>query len=97
MDDWKPTPRETVKGIRWIIGIGLASFILVLLLASMSIFGWGFSQRATADCRGETKAVSGTYMEYAVGNGITPLVYEEPLPRQDVEPLGVATVEDVTG
>lgn len=42
-------------------------------------------------------AVSGTYMEYAVGNGITPLVYEEPLPRQDVEPLGVATVEDVTG
>lgn len=57
MDDWKPTPRETVKGIRWIIGIGLASFILVLLLASMSIFGWGFFQRATADFRGETKAL----------------------------------------
>ena len=40
-------------------------------------------------------AVSGSYMEYTVGTGISALVYEQPLPRQDVEPLGVATIEDV--
>lgn len=40
-------------------------------------------------------AVSGAYMEYTVGNGISALVYDRPLPRQDVEPLGVATVDSV--
>lgn len=40
-------------------------------------------------------AESGSYMEYTIGNGISALVYEQPLPRQDVEPLGVATVESV--
>lgn len=40
-------------------------------------------------------AVSGSYLEYTIGNGISALVYDQPLPRQDVEPLGVATVEDV--
>lgn len=40
-------------------------------------------------------AVSGSYMEYTIGNGISALVYDRPLPRQDVEPLGVATVETV--
>lgn len=40
-------------------------------------------------------AVSGSYIEYTVGDGISALVYEQPLPRQDVEPLGVATVESV--
>lgn len=42
-------------------------------------------------------AVSGAYMEYTVGNGISALVFDQPLPRQDVEPLGVATVENVGG
>lgn len=42
-------------------------------------------------------AVSGAYMEYTVGEGISALVYDRPLPRQDVEPLGVATVESVGG
>lgn len=42
-------------------------------------------------------AVSGSYMEYTIGNGISALVYEQPLPRQDVEPLGVATIENVGG
>lgn len=42
-------------------------------------------------------AVSGAYMEYTIGNGISALVYDRPLPRQDVEPLGVATVENVDG
>lgn len=41
-------------------------------------------------------AVSGSYMEYTIGNGISALVYEQPLPRQDVEPLGVATIDTVT-
>lgn len=40
-------------------------------------------------------AVSGAYWEYTIGNGITHLVSSEPLPRQDVEPLGVATIESV--
>lgn len=40
-------------------------------------------------------AQSGSYMEYTIGNGISALVYEQPLPRQDVEPLGVATIESV--
>lgn len=42
-------------------------------------------------------AVSGAYMEYTIGNGISALVYDRPLPRQDVEPLGVATIESVGG
>jgi hypothetical protein len=42
-------------------------------------------------------AVAGSYMEYTIGNGISALVYEQPLPRQDVEPLGVATIENVAG
>lgn len=42
-------------------------------------------------------AVSGSYMEYTIGNGISALVYEQPLPRQDVEPLGVVTIENVGG
>lgn len=40
-------------------------------------------------------AVSGAYWEYTIGNGITHLVSSEPLPRQEVEPLGVATIETV--
>lgn len=40
-------------------------------------------------------ASSGAYMEYTAGNGISALVYSEPLPRQSVEPLGFATIESV--
>lgn len=40
-------------------------------------------------------AVSGAYMEYTIGAGISHLFSSEPMPRQDVEPLGVATVETV--
>lgn len=40
-------------------------------------------------------AVSGAYMEYTVGSGINVLLYDQPLPRQDVQPLGVATVDAV--
>lgn len=42
-------------------------------------------------------AVSGAYWEYTIGNGITHLVSSEPLPRQDVEPLGIATIDQVDG
>lgn len=42
-------------------------------------------------------AVAGSYMEYTIGNGISALVYDQPLPRQDIEPLGVATIENVGG
>jgi hypothetical protein len=40
-------------------------------------------------------ATSGSYLEYTVGQGISALVYEQPLPRQDVEPLGFTTIQDV--
>lgn len=39
-------------------------------------------------------ASSGAYIEYTAGNGISAMVYSEPLPRQNVEPLGFATVEN---
>lgn len=37
-------------------------------------------------------ATTGSYMEYTVGTGINALVYEQPLPRQDVEPLGFTEI-----
>jgi len=40
-------------------------------------------------------ATTGQYMEWTVGTGISQLVYERPLPRQDVEPLGFTEVSDV--
>lgn len=40
-------------------------------------------------------ASTGTYLEYTAGLGINVLLYEEPLPRQDVEPLGPTDVDEV--
>lgn len=40
-------------------------------------------------------ATTGSYLEFTAGQGINPLLYEEPLPRQDVEPLGFTTIDDV--
>lgn len=40
-------------------------------------------------------ATTDSYMEYTVGTGISALIYEQPLPRQDVEPLGFTKIEDV--
>jgi hypothetical protein len=40
-------------------------------------------------------ATTNSYMEYTVGTGISALIYEEPLPRQDVEPLGFTEIKDV--
>lgn len=37
-------------------------------------------------------ATTNSYIEYTVGQGISALVYERPLPRQDVEPLGFTTI-----
>lgn len=39
-------------------------------------------------------ATSGTYIEYTAGQGISALVYSEPLPRADVQPLGFTTIKD---
>jgi hypothetical protein len=38
-------------------------------------------------------ATTGSYIEYTVGQGISALIYERPLPRQDVEPLGFTTIK----
>lgn len=40
-------------------------------------------------------ATTGQYMEYTVGFGINILTYEMPLPRQDVQPLGWTTLDQV--
>lgn len=40
-------------------------------------------------------ATTGTYIEFTVGGSLNFLVYEEPLPRQDVEPLGFTEISDV--
>ena len=37
-------------------------------------------------------ASTGSYLEYTTGQGISALVYEQPLPRQDVEPLGFTEI-----
>lgn len=38
-------------------------------------------------------ASTNSYLEYTVGQGISALVYERPLARQDVEPLGFTTIK----
>lgn len=40
-------------------------------------------------------ATTGAYVEYTAGLGINVLLFDEPLPRQDVEPLGPSSVDDV--
>jgi hypothetical protein len=35
-----------------------------------------------------------SYLEYTVGQGQNVLLYERPLPRQDVQPLGPTTIKD---
>lgn len=38
-------------------------------------------------------ASTNSYIEFTVGQGISALVYERPLPRQDVEPLGFTVIK----
>jgi hypothetical protein len=40
-------------------------------------------------------ATTGSYIEYTAGLGINVLLYDQPLPRPDVQPLGQTSVEDV--
>lgn len=47
-------------GFRWsgkVITAFAGVLIMIMILSSMWIFGWGFFQRATADFRGETAAL----------------------------------------
>lgn len=39
-------------------------------------------------------ASTNQYIEYTVGQGISALIYERPLPRQDVEPLGFTRIPE---
>ncbi len=39
-------------------------------------------------------ALTGSYLEFSIGSGINFLVYEQPLPKPDVEPLGFTTIEE---
>lgn len=38
-------------------------------------------------------ASTNSYIEFTVGQGISALIYERPLPRQDVEPLGFTKIK----
>lgn len=40
-------------------------------------------------------ATTGSYIEFSIGSGINFFVTEEPLPSQDVEPLGFTKISDV--
>lgn len=40
-------------------------------------------------------ATSGSYIEYTAGLGINVLLYDQPLPRQDVQPLGPTRIENL--
>lgn len=40
-------------------------------------------------------ATTNSYIEYTVGTGISALIYEQPLPRQDVQPLGFTKIDNV--
>ncbi len=39
-------------------------------------------------------ATTNSYIEYTVGNGQNVLLYERPLPRQDVKPLGFTSIKE---
>lgn len=41
------------------------------------------------------EARTGSYIEYTIGTGISHFVTEQPLPKPEVEPLSVTTIEDV--
>lgn len=53
----RPTARQIARGTRWVIGGVALGLVVLMLIGSMWIFGWGFFQRATADFRGETAAL----------------------------------------
>lgn len=40
-------------------------------------------------------ATTGSYIEYTAGLGINVLLYDQPLPRQDVQPLGQTRIENL--
>lgn len=40
-------------------------------------------------------ATTGAYLEYTAGLGINVLLYDQPLPRQDVQPLGPTEIADI--
>lgn len=53
----RPRPRHIATGVKWVIGSVALVMVVVMVIASMSIFGWGWFQRSTADFRGETAAL----------------------------------------
>lgn len=52
-EDW-PSASETARFSWKLILFGGLAILLVLVFASMAIFGWGFLARGTAEFRGET-------------------------------------------
>jgi hypothetical protein len=49
--------RDVGTGLRWLVAICAVVLVAMMIVGSMSIFGWGAFKRATADFRGETAAL----------------------------------------
>jgi hypothetical protein len=61
--------REGAKWTGGAIAAIVAAFVVVILIASMGVFGWGFFQRSTADFRGKTQQIEKTRAngDYRIG------------------------------
>lgn len=64
-----------------------------LIVPGPSVDG-SFSSGANCDTYYGKDASSGSYIEYTAGLGINVLLYDQPLARQDVQPLGQTTIEE---
>lgn len=62
-----------------------------LLVQQPSVDGTYSSGQDCSTKYGED-ATTGAYIEFTVGNGQNVLLYDQPLPRQDVQPLGQTTI-----
>lgn len=54
MGQYREYAKEGAKASGLAILAGVAAFVIILIFATMAIFGWGFFQRGTADFRGKT-------------------------------------------
>lgn len=76
------------------IGLDLGDFRGETIVPAPGIDGVYYSGGQCATYYGKD-ATTGAYIEYTVGNGQNVLLFDEPLPRQDVQPLGQTEIADV--
>jgi hypothetical protein len=74
------------------ISVDGGEYGMQVLGAAPSVDGVYYSGAQCNSFFGED-ATTGAYIEYTVGNSQNVLLYDQPLPRQDVQPLGPTTVD----